>query len=145
SLATNRFFQYQAVFESLDSTEKALLKSVQVGPTHYNAGWPSVVNNTGITYDYLTSFAETTVGSGTIQYQISNDGSNWKYFNGVNWIAVGSDVNSNDASTINTNITSFASDIGTGTFYYKAFLISGGDGTLSLDLDDVQLGYATIQ
>lgn len=85
-----------------------------------------------------TGFSETaTKGTGEIYYQLSVDGSNWKYWNGSIWATSTLATDFNTASVINTNIGSFSTS--TGQITFKAFLSS--DGTQQVSLDDVRLGY----
>jgi len=110
-------------------------------PASYPTDNPTAVNISGQSYSTLTSFTET-LGAGnvgTVKYQISNNGANWYYYNGANWIAATGYAQSNTAAEVNTNIASFVADVGTGTFYLKAFLNS--DGTQAVELDQIDLGY----
>lgn len=76
NVGNNRYFQYKAFFETDNPTYWPALRNITIGPTHYDAGIPTIVNTTGQTYDTLTGFAETLGGAnvGTINYQLSNDG-----------------------------------------------------------------------
>ncbi len=108
----------------------------------FSSSSPSITPNNGITYTSLNSFNETlgAGNQGNVTYQISNDGTNWYYWNGTNWGSASLPSNSNNASTVNANISQFVSDVGTGTFYFKAFLNS--DGTQAVELDTVTLDYS---
>ena len=73
---------------------------------------------------------------GSVKYQISEDGSNWYYWNGSSWISAGvSDYNT--YSEINVNIDEFSTSAN--KIYVKAFLISDGSQKIELDLNEV--GY----
>jgi len=110
-------------------------------PTHYNAGKPSIVNNTGITYDTLSSFSQTLGGTneGAVTYQLSNDGSTFYYYEGSNWTEAASTSESNAATTIDTNISTFVTDVGAGTFYFKAIFNSSA-GEQKVEVDKVTVG-----
>ncbi len=92
---------------------------------------------TGTGINFWTGFTETaTKGTGEIYYQLSVDGSNWKYWNGSSWATAGVS-NYNTANIINTNIGTFATS--TGQIVFKAFLAS--DGNQQVALDNVSIGY----
>ncbi|MCX7000560.1 MAG: LamG domain-containing protein, partial [Candidatus Sumerlaeota bacterium] len=138
----NQFFQYMAYFETDNSSYSPELKSVVIGPTHYPGDNPTVRNNTGQSYGTLTSFIET-LGAGnvgSVKYQISNDGTNWYYWNGFNWVAGSGYSQSNTVAEVNTNCGQFDDDVGTGDFYFKAFLHSDA-AAQQVELDQVDLGY----
>ncbi|MFA5051221.1 MAG: DUF2341 domain-containing protein, partial [Patescibacteria group bacterium] len=74
--------------------------------------WPSsevakltVVNNTGQNYATLSSFTETLTGdnAGSVKYQISNNGTNWYWYNSGtgDWEAASSLLQTNTASDVN--------------------------------------------
>jgi hypothetical protein len=89
------------------------------------------------TVNAWTSFTESaTKNGGQIQYQLTSDGTNWKYWNGSAWVAAGAG-NYNDATVINTNIGSFSTT--TGQIMAKAFLTS--NGTQQVTLDNVRVGW----
>lgn len=76
-------------------------------------------------------FLETLGGdnAGSVAYQLSDDGVNWKYWNGVVWDTAG--INYNSASVINSNMASFPTTEKKLT--YKAFLISDGEQQVEID------------
>jgi hypothetical protein len=88
-------------------------------------------------YDF-TNFSETSspAHAGTLAYQLSDDGINWKYWNGAAWVAAGAS-NYNSATTVNTNIGSFPA--GAQKIYVQSFFIS--DGTQDVGLDLLQIGW----
>ncbi|MFA5995718.1 MAG: DUF2341 domain-containing protein [Patescibacteria group bacterium] len=88
------------------------------------------------TYDTLLSFTETRpVGNtGSVYYQISNNGSNWYYHNGTQWaIASNNATDKNIATEVSAYLPAFATEVGTGQFYFRAFLISNGSQPVTLD------------
>jgi hypothetical protein len=102
---------------------------------------PSIVPNSGQSYTQLFSFSESLgPGSdGTLGYQISNDGIIWYWWDGSGWIIVSGAGDTNSADEVDANIAQFVTDVGSGTFYFKAFFIS--DGTKEVQLDSVDVGY----
>lgn len=72
------------------------------------------------------SFTEVaTPNGGSINYQLSSDnGANWKYWNGSSWATTTLSTNANSSSTINTNIASFATS--TNQIKWRAFFVSNG-------------------
>jgi len=142
NVSNNRYFQYKAYLETDNSFYSPELKSVVIGPTHYPGDNPTVQNNTGQTYAVLNSFVET-LGAGnvgSVKYQISKDGTNWYYWNGFNWVAASGYSQANTAAEVNTNCGQFDNDVGTGDFYFKAFLHSDA-AAQQVELDQVDLGY----
>lgn len=141
--ATNQYFQYRVLLESEDannlcSSSKPCVpevSSITVGPTgRYYGGTPTIQNTSGEAYSKFNSFAETKSGTCTTTYSISNDGTNFKYWDGSSWSASTSSVQTNTASDINTNIGTFTA----GTFYFKAYLSS--DTTQSCSIDKITVG-----
>lgn len=139
NIDANQYFQYQALFET--DTSSPQINAVSIGPDHYNAGKPAIVNISGQAYNTLESFSAITspTSEGTVSFQISNNGIDFYYFNGSNWVVAGAN-DSNSESTVDQNIATFPSDVGTGNFHFKAFLISDL-GTQSVDLDDIAINY----
>jgi len=115
--------------------------------TTYPSDNPTIVNNTGVTYGGLTTFSETLGGgnTGSVKYQISNNGTDWYWYNEVSgdWESATGVAQTNTSSIINTNCNTFHSDIHpgvAGTFYFKSFLIS--DGTQEVELDNLAVNYS---
>lgn len=88
------------------------------------------------TYATLGTFTET-LGSGSagsVYYQISRDGTSWYYETGGTWTAVAvNETDYNTASQVNAYLPAFASQVGTGSLYFKAFLVSNGSQLVKLD------------
>jgi hypothetical protein len=140
----NQYFQYRAYLETDNSSYSPELKSVVIGPTHYPGDDPTVQNDTWQTYDSLSSFTET-LGAGnvgSVKYQISNDGTNWYYWNGSNWVEASGYSQTNTALEVNTNCGQFDDDVGPGDFYFEAFLHSDA-AAQQVELDQVDLGYTS--
>jgi hypothetical protein len=82
---------------------------------------------------------EREAGEKQLPYNLSLDKTNWKYWNGSAWVAASGNVaQSNHATTIQANASSFASSVGRGTVYFKAFLQSSG--TSPCELDEIVIG-----
>jgi len=82
--------------------------------------------------------------TGTTKYQISNNGTNWYYWNGSNWVAEtgGGYAQANTAADINTNVKQFDDDVGIGTFYFRAIMHS--NGTEAIEIDGVSINVAQV-
>src|SRR5690606_24668915 len=109
------------------------LKAVSVGPTHYDPSAPTVVGKTGVSFQSLSSFAETLGSSCSegIGYSLgvgsSHASATWYYWNGSAWTtANGSVTQSNSSTEISTHAGNFHSAAGSGTVYFKAYLKSDG-------------------
>ncbi|MCP4727485.1 MAG: hypothetical protein GY863_20775, partial [bacterium] len=115
--------------------------SIGTQESYYPSDKPSLSPNEGKSYSTLLSFSHTLGSSsqGEVKYLISNNGTNWYWWNGSNWIVVVGYDNLNTVEEVNSNITQFADDVGTGNVFFKAFLIS--DGTQQVELDGIQLEY----
>ncbi len=142
NVSDNRYFQYKAYLETDTSSYSPELKSLVIGPAHYPSDNPTVQNNTGQTYVALDSLVETLGGgnAGSVKYQISNNGTNWYYWNSANWVAASGYSQTNIATEVNTNCGQFDDDVGAGDFYFKAFLHSDA-AAQQVELDQVDLGY----
>jgi hypothetical protein len=143
--APNRYFQYRAIFES-DSASTALMpevKSVTIGPQHFDATSPSVVGHVGVTIPILSSFTQTLGSNGctSATYNLgigtSSSTATWYYWSGSAWtVAGGTTATSSSAAAINTNLVSFPT-VGSNTVYFKAYLNS--NGSTPCELQEVQL------
>jgi hypothetical protein len=76
--------------------------------------------------------------TGILVYQLSDNGTTWKYWDGDSWEVAGA-ADYNSEAVINTNISSFS--VSTTYIYVKAFLISDATQLVSIDL--IQVGYTT--
>ncbi len=140
TLANNRFFQYRVEIESDDNTLNPQVTSVNVGPSHVNAGSPSVISVNSISYDNLGTFSASygTGHNGSVSFQLSADGATWYYFDGASWVIAADDSQNNSEAQVNSNITSFGVAQGPGEVYVKAILNS------SLGVQTVNLESITI-
>jgi hypothetical protein len=156
----NRYFQYRAILESDDTSTNCTydngsgpvstwcspeLKSVTIGPNHYDLSAPSVITKTGLNF-YSLSGAIETVGSGgcssgvvyNLGYGATYDTATWYYYTAGNWLTSGgTSATSNTATSLNASsaaaLTAFGTQIGTGTVYLKAFLQSSGESPCQLN------------
>lgn len=142
-VTNNRYFQYKAYLGTSSTSYSPELTSVSITPTHYPGDSPTVTNKAGAPFAKLTGF-EDTVTTGTVTYQVSNNGSTWYYLNGERWTATASDVSRSNASTDITTkrLSNFHQQVGGGSFYFKAFLQSSGSNQYTT-LDQVSLTYDT--
>ena len=95
----------------------------------------------GQAYTELYGFSHT-LGSGsegTVAYQISNDGIVWYWWNGSIWSPVSSSADANNAAGVNDNLAQFVDDVGTGVFFFRAFLLS--DGSQTVEIEAVEVRY----
>jgi len=108
---------------------------VKYPPASYSTGRPAVSTNQGIKYTKLISFAETLGpgNTGKVAYQLSPDATNWYYHNGTKWTKATTKQQTNAAADINSRLGTFTQEVGIGTLYVKAFLISNGSQVVRLD------------
>lgn len=137
NLADNRYFQYRVYFEADNPAFSPQLSSISVAPDYYDFASPAITNTTGHSYIYLVGFGEASGSSnqGAITYQISNNGSDWYYYDAA-WVPASDHAQTNSADEIDANIESF-NDFGPGIFYFKAFFNS--DGSQKVELDRIAL------
>ena len=105
---SNRYFQYRTILESDSATTTFMpeLKSVTIGPTHYDSTSPTVVTQTALNFNSFTTFTDDSASAcaspSSVTYNLSPDGTTWYYWNGTTWASGGSATNSNTASVLNT-------------------------------------------
>ncbi len=106
----------------------------------YSTVEPSIESDTSISVPSITSwssFTESAVkNGGEIYYQLSFNGSSWRWWNGSTWSAAQSGEY-NTASVVDANISSFPTT--QDQIYFRAFLVS--DGTQQVQLDSVTVGW----
>lgn len=82
--------------------------------------------NKAVAYDKLNSFSDEIAGDGQIKYQLSNNGTDWYYWNGSIWTKGNDDVaQANLSSEINSHLTDFNAQVGNGEFYFRVYMIPG--------------------
>ncbi len=143
NLGTGRYFQYRAILESDDVNTSCNytgtatwcspeLTSASVGPNHYATTAPYVTSLVGNSFTTLSSFNEASSCAGGTLYNLSLDGNTWYYYNAASgssnkWqVAGGTNATANSAATVNSNISSFVSNYGSGSLRMKVFLQSNG-------------------
>lgn len=113
------------------------IKSISVGPGHYDTTAPTISNKTGLNYTTLATLVETLGASGCSQgtgYNLSPDNIHWYYWTGAAWgLADGTVSKTNSAATLTTHLPSFATQAGNGNLYFKAFLQSSGTSACAID------------
>ncbi len=112
----------------------------------YPSDSPWVRNNTGRDFEELISFTSISGPrtAGSIKYVISHNGSNWYYWNGTNWVLSSGVSQSNTAEEVDENVQQFSEDIGGGTFYFRAYLVSDGSQAVEIDGVSVNVSQVTI-
>jgi hypothetical protein len=111
---------------------------------YYFTDGPSIFKTAGDTDPLLTAWTNfvVTVGpnnAATWTFQLSEDGVNWKHWNGSAWVAATTEYNTE--ATVNANISAFPT--ATKTIYVRAFSVSTG---LQLgSIDEIQVGYSDNQ
>jgi len=152
AVSSTRYFQYRAIFESDDQNNlcnygggavacSPELKSIGVGPTHYDSTVPTITSLSSIgsafqTFD-LNGFSVTMGGNAcahVAKYTLSRDGVTFYYWNGSAW-TLSSDTyaTASVSSDITNNITTFPTAIGVGTIQVKTFLKSDGLSPCEVD------------
>lgn len=139
-LGNHRYFQYRATFESDSPMEAARLKSVTVGPAHYDSSLPTLTSLQGASFTTLSGFSETVLNTsdGQVRYQLSPNGSQWFYFNGSGWSSAANTSQVNTVAQVNSNIARFKQDTNASQVFVRAFLISQ-DGLQSIQMSDITL------
>ena len=159
---TARYFQYRTFLESDDTGTgcdygsgatwcSPELKNVSVGPVHYDSSSPTIIGKTGVSFITLSSFVQTlgtSCASGvTLNLGIGTSYSTatWYWWDSAansgsgGWVtADGTFAKSSSAATVNAHVSSFATQVSTGTVYFKAFL--GSSGSSACEIDDLAVG-----
>ena len=132
-----QYIQYRATLESANGVTNPQLQSVTLKPDIYDSGYPTVTNIATFSFLVLTSFSAT--DSGTVQYQISRNGTDWYYWNSSWTPATLGYTHSNTKGDINTNISTFPTSIGQGNFYVRAFFDAGTNQTTPASLTSISV------
>ena len=115
------------------------ITSITTEPSNlYYAGDPYIQNSTTQTFTLLTSFEATKSGSCIETYQLSNDGVNFYYHNGANWVTATMASQSNNEATVQANIGTFHLDVGPGVLFWRAFMNS--DSSNDCVMDNLEIG-----
>jgi hypothetical protein len=154
SITPAQYFQYRAVLESDDPNTQCTygaspafcspeLKSVSIGPNHFDSTMQTVTTKTsplGHVYvsldnNGITESLGTNACSAGARYTLSGDGVIYYYWNGSAWsVSDGSYAKANPASVIYTALPTFhTSAAGVGTLQVKAFLLSTGTSPCEID------------
>lgn len=141
-------FKWKAFLSSTDGVNTPILDNVNVAyvvvPSGYSTADPVVTRTAVLTVSNLSywySFTETaTKASGSeIYYQLSNDGTNWKWWNGTAWTVAGTAINTaNTATQLTTSVMQAFPTSGGNTLYWRAYLHSTGN---ACSLSGVTVGY----
>ncbi len=152
SVPNNTYFQYKAIFETENASYLPEISSVTAGPDHQSIGTFELMpaKASAVSFANIDSFTDQDVGLITgindpvPYYQITNQGDqempSWYFWNGSSWAQTFNPDDSNTESEINTNISQFSTDIGTGKFLWKAFL-KVIEAAKSLKLFQVEVDY----
>lgn len=147
-MANRRYFQYRAIFESDDEGNLCSdggvpaacspeLKSIRIGPVHYDVSNPSVTSKTTVTSVYADlpagGLTEETSCPAGVRYALSGDGNDFYSWNGSVWALSTDGSTANDADTLSANLGTFAAKAGPGALRVRAFLAS--DGLSSCEID----------
>lgn len=144
SLPGGRYVQYQTFFDAASNASLPALTAVQLGPSHYDDSHPWVFIQTSHAFSQVSQFSETpgtdsTPGCST--YQLSPDnGNTWYYWEAIQgqWrMASLNSVQSNTPAQINTGLSQWNAQLGSGTLGLKLFLSS--DGTHPCSVEQVTL------
>jgi len=142
SLTSNRYFQYRALFESDDASTSPDLTRIEAGPARYDTHSSSISTVTGganyLTLDGFSVHFGKDGCDGTPKYQLSNDQTNWYYWNGSAWTTgTASYSQANTDTEINAHIADLPAVIGTVTLSVQTFLPS--NGTTACEIDQISV------
>ena len=104
---------------------------------------PTIVKTAGDSDAQINAFTSFDVllgpgHEGDVAYQLSTNGLQWQYWDGVAWVpAVDDTVDRNDAATVSANIGAF--DTSASRIFVRAFLLS--DGMQQVEIDLIEIGY----
>ena len=140
-IAAGRYVQYRMVLESDTATTTFMpeVRSVSIGPTHYDSTSPYLTTITSVPFANLMNMLDTATITcpGGVTYNISPDNTTWYWWNGSAWVATvnGKDpTTSNSATVLNTGAPNPISlyQKAPKFMYVRAFLKSNGSTACSL-------------
>ncbi|WP_241558809.1 LamG domain-containing protein [Halobacteriovorax sp. HLS] len=143
--ASNRYFQYRLYLESDDESGLCAGKlcmpeitSLNLSSSNiYYGDSPSIVTNTPLSYSKIESISITEIGTCQIGYQISNNGTDFYFWNSSTWTPVSSSADRSNLSVLAEKISLFPTQVGAGNLYIKAYLTS--DTTQSCSIDKISV------
>ena len=111
--------------------------------TQYSNGTFTISKTNGNSASAISQFTNFQVTPGVLQgslhFQLSTDGTHWKYWDGNTWTNAQTNNDTNTEAEVNTHISSFPTN--TNTIYVKTFLT--GDGTQRTEIDEINIQYET--
>ena len=117
--------------------------SLSVVRESYPSDSPYIVPNNPVNSNYFNSMNVTlgTYNEWNVTFQLSKDnGATWYYYNGATWVITALwTIQSNDVSTINTNIAWFNALSWTDQIKWKAFLNS--NGAQKVEIEQIEIDY----
>lgn len=126
----------------LSSSEIQEVYNFGAGKHIEDYGDTSIVKTLGNYDNQVASFTNFVVTKGTVDgllsYQLSEDGTDWKYWDGSIWSSADK-TQRNSEATVNTNIVSFPATAK--SIFVKSFLNS--NGSQAVEIDEIQIGYST--
>ena len=139
---------YAILHETEDSAPALTTLNVSSTPL-YSTDNPSIESSVteDFSVDSWDGFTETTnKDGGEIYYQISDNGTDWYYWNNTSWVEATTSSQSNIATVVSTNISTFTTS--TNGISVKALLSSDGSQKVALDNIDIPFtrtitGYAS--
>ena len=145
NINNNQYFQYKVLLDEVSGNYVPTLDSVSINWTgsSFASDNPTIVNNVWQEFNsYISSFNETLWGSnaGLVEYQISHNGTWWYFWNWSNWVEQTWSwypLQTNTISEVSSNSEQYDDDIGTGSFYFKAFMVS--DWSQKVEIDELSL------
>ena len=109
--------------------------------TKYSNGTFSIWKTSGDSANHITQFTNFQVTPGTLEgslsFQLSTDGTNWKYWDGSAWVAVSNNNDTNTESEVQSHISTFPTS--SDSIYVKTFL--AGDGMQRVEVDEIKIDY----
>ena len=125
------------------STVPSVATGAEAATFTYDQASLSSVTAASPSFTALGTFTETrgvTGGQGSTYYNLSLDGVNWKYWNGTIWTTASSG-SYNSAAEVNSYLPQFTTDIGTGSLYFKAFLVGASQ---PVEINTLVMTYASV-
>ncbi len=109
--------------------------------TQYSNGTFTISKTNGNSANSISQFTNFQVTPGVLQgslnFQLSTDGTHWKYWDGNTWTNAQTNNDTNTEAEVNTHISSFPTN--TNSIYVKTFLT--GDGTQRTEIDEINIQY----
>ena len=109
------------------------------GVDKYIGGPVEIKPSRSVSYKKLTGITINAEACAT--YQLSDDGTNYYYWDGTTWSSVTGASERTTKTDLESNIIRFGDQFGPGLIFIKSFLQSNADQTSNCTINDIDIDY----